>query len=191
MVSPRTAFHYLAQHHDSTGAWTLLRRPLFLAFLIGCTLSLGTSGVLTARLVFSTATSWSFVPLFEIASLLIVCWPKRRTVPLSRAVDLFFAGHGPWIVVLPVLAAITSWISPMQANLFFRFLWNWKGFLVSGAVAAWSAYIDFHFFRIALELPTRHAARTLVLQRAIAWTCGIAYLFAFPLWPLMVGWFRR
>jgi hypothetical protein len=191
MLSPRAAFHYLARHHGSTGAWTLLRRPLFLAFLIGCAISLGTSGALTARLVFSTAASWSFMPLFETASLLTVCWSKRRTIPLSRAVDLFFAGHGPWIVALVGLGAITSWMSPIQANLFFRFLWNWKGFLVLGAVAAWSAYIDFHFFRIALELSPGGARQSLVLQRAIAWICGIAYLFAYPLWPLMLGWFRR
>jgi hypothetical protein len=190
MVGPRAAFRHLARSQDSCGAWVLLRRPLFLTFLIGCTFSLGTAGVLTARLVFSIPASWSFVPLFEIVSLCIVCWRRRRTIPISRTVDLFFTGHGPWIVALLGLGAITSWMSPLQANSLIRLLYLWVGFPFLLLTTIWSAYIDFFFFRIVMELPTGNAARHLLVQRAIAWSCGIAYLFAFPLWPLIVGWFR-
>jgi hypothetical protein len=98
-----------------SSAWLAIRRPLLVAFVFGCAISLMTSGRLSLRLVAPATLYSSFVPLLEIAGLAVV-WPWRQS-PLSfaRAIDLFFVSHTPWSLWLCAFAAVTpgaAWPSP-------------------------------------------------------------------------------
>src|SRR5262249_31078418 len=50
LLDPTAAFRELAAE-AATGIWTLVRRPLLLAFTFGCTVSLQASGRLSVRLI--------------------------------------------------------------------------------------------------------------------------------------------
>jgi len=141
-------------------------------------MSLITSSGLTLRLAGPAAIYWSFVPLAEIAGLAAVCWPGRRTRPLSRMLDLFFAGHAPWLFWLIGLCAIWSFVPTIQAFALTR-IWLYG----AGAIAVvWSAYIDFRFFRFVMGRNAARAARDLLLQRLVSWTLIIG-IFGGPAIP--------
>jgi len=154
------------------------RRPLLVAVVLGCTMSLITSAGLTLRLAGPATFYWSFVPLAEIAGLAAVCWPGRRALSFSRQVDLFFAGHGPWLFWLIGLCAIWSFVPPIEAFACTK-VWLYGA---GAIVIVWSAFIDFRFFRFAMERSPARAARDLLLQRLISWTIIIA-IFGGPAIP--------
>ena len=100
-LNPTVAYPQLAQAPVSGSAWLAWRRPLLTAFILGCGVSLITSGRLTLRLVGPATIYWSFVPLLEIAPLaalpLAALWRRRQPVSFPRAIDLCFTGHGPMV----------------------------------------------------------------------------------------------
>jgi hypothetical protein len=140
-------------------------------------MSLITSASLTLRLAAPATVYWSFVPLAEIAGLAIVYWPERG-LSFGRTVDLFFAGHGPWLFWLIGLCAIWSFVPPIEAFAFTK-IWLYGA---GAIVIVWSAYIDFRFFRFAMERSPARAARDLLLQRLVSWTIIIA-IFGGPAIP--------
>src|SRR6266850_7556211 len=85
-------------------AWLGLKRPLFLAFFLGCTVSFLTSGTLTLRLIGPVMIYWSVVPLVEIAALAVVCGSNRQNIPFPRLIDSFFRGYSPWLLCWPACA---------------------------------------------------------------------------------------
>jgi hypothetical protein len=179
MLNPAAAYRYLAQQTPSRSrarlAW---RGPLFVAVALGCTMSLLASARLTLRLAAPAAIYWSFVPLAEIAALAAVFWRGRRTLSFHRTVDLFFAGHGPWLLWLIGLGAIWSSIPPIRA---FALTGAWL-YGAGAIVIVWSAYIDFCFFRFVGDRRPAQAAPDLLLQRLISWTIIVA-IFGGPAIP--------
>jgi len=161
----------IARKTDPTGVWIAVRRPLLVALIIGCVVSLLDSGVLTPRLAIPAAFWWTYVPLVEILALFAASPAARRSGCWQRTIDRYFAGHGPWLFWMAGLAAWFAFI-PTVAIL------SWRPHIQivfdSAALAiAWSAYADFQFFRRNLKQSTWRAARDLVIQRAIAWTVGL------------------
>jgi hypothetical protein len=148
------------------------------ALVLGCTMSLITSAGLTLRLAGPAAVYWSFVPLAEIAALAAVCWPERRRRPFRQVVDLFFAGHGPWLFWLIGLSAIWCFAPPSRAFAFTR-VWLYGA---GAIVIVWSAYIDFCFFRFVMARSPARATRDLLLQRLVSWALIIA-IFGGPAIP--------
>jgi hypothetical protein len=182
MLHPRS--FYSAPHfsNSTSGWWLLVRRPLLLAFVLGCTVSLITAGCLTLRLVVSAGITWGFVPLLQIASLSAIRKKRVGTTPLTSMVDLFFIGQGPWLCWLIAFGAY--WSSVPAAAEFRTPTWLWIG--SAAAVALWSARIDFWCFRGLLQRERNRALRDLLLQRAIAWGAGILYFGGSSLWPNLI-----
>jgi hypothetical protein len=112
MVRPASAFRALAAQPAVPGPWTAWRRPLFMAFLLGCTISLTTTGSLTLRLVVSAALSWSFVPAIEIAALAIVLHGAGHWGRLPRLVEMFCMGCSVWSVWLIGVSIIFAAVPP-------------------------------------------------------------------------------
>jgi len=185
MLRPMAVYARLAQQTARGGWWIGLRRPLFVAVLLGGCLSLIVSGRLTARLIVGGAVAWSFIPLFELASFAVAGRRANIHVPLSRAVDLFCAGHGPWSVSLIAVAAVASFI-PIQAGTWAA---STSGLITlaatAAAIAIWSGYIDFCFYRAVLGKARWTAVRALLLQRAIAWSLAVVYFLGNAGWPLV------
>ncbi|MGC9949942.1 MAG: hypothetical protein ABSF64_26540 [Bryobacteraceae bacterium] len=178
MLNPAAVYRFLAQQPAGRDSrWLGWRKPLLVAFILGCTMSLIASARLTLRLAGPATTYWSFVPLAEIAALAAV-WRRGRTLSFRRTVDLFFAGHGPWLFWLIGLCAIWCFVPPIQAFVFTT-VWLYG----AGAMAiVWSAYIDFCFFRFVMDRAPARAGRDLLLHRLISWTLIIA-IFGGPAIP--------
>jgi hypothetical protein len=178
MLNPAAAYRFLAQQPVGRGRWVGWRRPLLVALMLGCTMSLIASAGLSVRLAASATVYWSFVPLAETAALAVMCWRGRRTRPFRHTVDLFFAGHGPWLFWLIGLCVIWSLIPPVRAFAFTQ-VWLYGG---ASLVIAWSACIDFYFFRFVIGASPARAVRDLLLQRLISWSLIIA-IFCGPAIP--------
>jgi hypothetical protein len=179
MLSPAGVYRYLAQQPPGRGgAWLVCRKPLLVAFVLGCSMSLLSSARLTLRLAGPATIYWSFVPIAEIMALGAVCWRDRRTRSFLQTIDLFFAGYGPWLLWLVGLGAIWCFVPPVQAFVFTK-AWLYGG----GAIAvAWSAYIDFCFFRYAMGRSLARAGRDLFIQRLVSWMLIIC-IFGGPALP--------
>ncbi len=152
-----------------------LRRPLFLALLLGCVTSLVATGVLTLRIALPASVYWGIVPAIELGALLLVLRRVSRRINVPRAVDTFFAGHGAWTLFLLWLAAAISFRPPEQI---WGLITGWALVLLV-AVLAWSAYIDFCFFCHAIGRSRATALRDVVVTRLITWSLVFG-IFAVP-----------
>jgi len=184
MLRPGSAYSTLARQPTTTGMWLAVKRPLFLAFLLGCTISLITSAGLNWRLASSATVYWSYVPGCEIAALgAAVSLRGREGLSLARTIDLFFMGHGPWTLWLIGLGAIWSFFPPARAFAITSPAWLYGAL---AAVIVWSAWIDFCFFRFGLGRDRGSAWRGLLLQRLISWSLVILVIGA-PAIPSDLG----
>lgn len=167
-INPTGAFRYLSQQPYQQGPWLAVRRPLFIAFVLACNISLIAGDPFNARLVASAMAYWTFVPLAEAAALVVVCWGARRRLSLSKLTDLFFTGHAPWLLWFTVLSIIWGLQSPQSAS---AFVGVHEVALLAGTavVVIWCGYIDFCFFSAVLAWPRTRVAFALLIQRMISW----------------------
>ena len=161
-LRPAHAWSYLSSQPPPTPirSWD---RPLIFLFVLGCSVALITSAKLDPLLLASSVLYWSFVPAAEICGLLLAC---RRMMPPTRAIDLFFAGHGPWMLWLIGLTAIWSLASTAAASELTNHLWRSYAGIV---VVLWSLWIDYWFFRIVCQFQWGAALRALAIQRLVSW----------------------
>jgi hypothetical protein len=153
----------------------MLRRPLFVACVLGCVASMLTAGAVTARLALSVPLYWSFVPITEMAAVLIVTAARRETMSRSRVIDLYFTGHGAWTLAL---LAIGLTLSSAPGRLMWQLLTT-MAIAVLVLVIGWSAYIDYWFFRTIFAATPRRALRDTALVRLITWPV-VFIVFALP-----------
>jgi hypothetical protein len=187
MLQPAAAYQWLARLPASEESSSALRRPLFVAFLLGCMVSLITSQRLALRLVADGAINASFILLGQIGALALV-WRRERVGSFARAIDLFFAGYGPWSLWILSFSAVWAFASPMQAFAWTGSRWHWFTVVVA---AAWSGYIDLRFFQCVLQRSAERAARDLLLQWAISWSVAIVIFGGGPLWSEHMRMFGR
>jgi hypothetical protein len=161
----------------------LLRRPLELLFLIGCVVSVWTSGHLSVRLIADGMVSFAFVPVFQMLSFAVV-YRRIRGVPFAPAADRFFATDWRWRTWLVGIAALRLVLTPMQAGAPPELLFRAVQASVLGVIA-WSARADYEFFLDRVSRP-RESLRALALQRAISWTCSLVYFYGIAVWPVIV-----
>lgn len=167
-------------------AWIALKRPLLLSFFLACTVSFLTARTLTLRLIVPALVYWSFVPLVQIGSLVIVCWGDRQTMRFPNVIDSFFKGNVPWFLWLSGLCAIWSLLSPQTESLDWAVSVIW---LLGGLVlaAAWSLLIDFRFFRSVCDQAPGSAMRHLALHRLISWSVILAIAGGPTIWSDVAG----
>ncbi len=179
MVRPASTFRSIATHgaseSDDRRVWKACRRPLLLTLVLASIVSLLASGTLTLRLVASAAVYWASIPLVEALTLAVVIGRRANRPSMPRVLDLFFAGHGAWTLLLLAIATSFVFLSPNAGWTLLLRLWVW----VMLAVIAWSAYIDLCFFRSILGESRGTALRDLVVLRLLTWTAVVA-IFAAP-----------
>jgi hypothetical protein len=175
MCQPDRAFQYIASRPAAGGVWLALRRPLFVAFMLGCGISLIATGVVTLRLVVPVTLYWAFVPAVEALALVAVLRHPRTGSSLASTIDRFFTGHGPWTLFLIAFAASLAFLPPQVAWKLMTTMW--LGILV--VVIAWSGYIDFCFFCRVSGAGRTTAIRHVLVHRLITWTV-IFVIFAVP-----------
>jgi hypothetical protein len=175
MCQPNRAFQYIAMQPTGRGAWLALRRPLFVAFMLACGISLMTTGVLTLRLLISVMAYWTFVPAIEVLALAVVLWRTQREGAFAAAIDRFFMGHGPWTLYLIAFAGSLAVVPPNIGWTLITTVWLW----MLAVVLCWSFYVDFCFFRWITGARHPVALRRVLIHRLMTWT-GIFVIFAVP-----------
>jgi hypothetical protein len=150
-------------------AVTLWRRPVLLAFVLGCGVSLLASGRFTLRLVVDGTLSFAFVPLCELVASAIVYRLQRGTRPFAQAVDRYFAGNTAWLWWLVALMAVTALLPARRLGSILAPL-----LFTSPLPIARSVRFDWRLFR-GDGRTRRQATVDIFLQRAIAWSLATAY----------------
>jgi len=175
----------MVQPPSHAGAWLAIRRPLLVAVVFGCAVSLMTSGRLSLRLATPATLYWSFVPLLEIAGLAAV-WPwKRSPVSFARVIDLFFVSNFAWSLWFTAFAALWAFFPPARV-----FAWTaspWPCYASAMAVGLWCAWLDFRFFRTVPGRTPVLACRDLAVQRFIAWTAGVIWFMGSAAWQVVAS----
>jgi hypothetical protein len=145
--------------------WLGWRRPLLFTFVLGCAWSLTSAGELNLPLALSTAAAWSLLPAIQVAALLGVMRLYRLREPVAGAVDRFFAGFAVWGLWLAGLCIVFAFAP--SANVYPAY----RVWLVCGGLsaAAWSAYVDYGFFRQIPGCAPRRARRCLIVHRLASW----------------------
>jgi hypothetical protein len=174
MISPRSAFQHIVPL--AAGDWRLsMRRPIALAILLGCLASLCATGSLTLRIVGPASVYWAYAPLVEALALVLIIWTRTDRARVPAAIDAFFAGHGPWVLLLAAIAASWAFLPPARAWT----LLTTVGVAALPVVLGWSAYIDFCFFRAVLDGTRATAVRDVVAHRMLTWPM-VFWIFAVP-----------
>jgi hypothetical protein len=125
MLRPVSTYRQLSKAVDDSGVWVMIRRPLFIALVVGSFVSITVSGRLTLLLLLDGMLFWSFVPILQgVLMCGIVVLFGRRQMPTSKALDLFFMGHGPWLVWLVSIAA-TCLFFPVKQFYLWPVQWGW------------------------------------------------------------------
>ena len=172
------------QRRDVRSGYAILaRRPLFLAFVLGCGVSMLGSGRLTLRLIADGTLSFAFVPLAELLGF-VIAYSKRRPAtsakatvaregrPLASVADEFFATHQPWLwwsIGLIAAAAIVP--ASRLGSLLGPIL------MTAPIPIVLSAALEWRFARRVLGRTRANAAIGLVTQRVVAWSAATAYFF--------------
>ena len=173
IVSPSRTFAEMIARAPA-GAWVAARRPLLLGFVLASVASLAGAGVLTFRIVAPAFLYWMSVPIVEVAAVTAVTASRRPRAGWARLVDAHFAGHAPWTLLLIAIAGSIASFPPPTGWALVMGVWLWS--LV--AVLAWSARIDFAFYRSAVGASPGAAWRDVIVQRAIVWIAVLA-IFGF------------
>ena len=175
MARPARGFRFIAARPRGAGAWMAARRPLFVALVLGCVVSILTAGSVTLRIVGPATIYWAFVPFVETLVLAAIVLGRPRRMSFSAVVDTFFTGHATWTLFL-IAAATALLVTP--ARLIWSLLTTWA-LVAMVVVIVWSAYVDFCFFRHLLDRSRASSWRSVLLHRLLTWTVVFA-IFAIP-----------
>jgi hypothetical protein len=145
------------------------RRPLLLAFLLGCGVSILASGRFTLRLIADGTLSFAFVPLCELVAFAVVYRVQHGTRPFAQAVDRYFAGNTPWLWWMVAIMAATALLPARRLGSVLAPL-----LFTSPIPIALSVRFDWRLFR-GDGRTRRQATVDILLQRAIAWSLATAY----------------
>ena len=143
----------------------MLRRPLVVGLIIGTAVPIMAVQRVTLGLLLASTISFSFVVAIQIAvgATLIASAPSRR-LSMSRALDLWFAGHAPYSIWLLTVAAV-----------FAALPWASLDALIALAVlpAAWTAAIVAAFCRNVLGTSRPGARWCAVAHFAVMWAIAL------------------
>jgi hypothetical protein len=155
--------------------WIFARRPLFVAFLTGCAISLLAARRLSAYLIVGEAINWSVIPLLQLLALAAVVFAgPRPKLPFSQVTDEFFRGDTPWLLWLLAVAMSGAPAGPKAMRLWLASM---------APVAAWCGYTEARYLRTVLERGPAQVVRDMILLRVICWGGVIWYFFGFDIPP--------
>jgi hypothetical protein len=122
-----------------------------LMLTLGLFVSISTTGRVVPSQVAATMVAWLFTPLLQAFSVLFVARVFGRDSSRARVLDLYFAGHGPWLVLMWIAAGIVV-VPPNPTEIFFFLLG--KGILPGLVLGAfvWGVVLNVAMFRSGLGL---------------------------------------
>jgi hypothetical protein len=183
MFAPRATYRRLVAEPQPRGALAVARRPALAALVIGGAIALTSTGGARPLALATTTLCWGFVPGLQliVAAALLTCW-RRPGLRLGTAIDLLFAGQGPWLLWTLGVAASALVAFRLGDHTSPRLL---LVLLFALIPLGWTAIILMSFCREVLGLQARRALLWLSLYELAIW--GLAYLYAgamtFQAWP--------
>lgn len=169
MFAPTSAYRWLVGVRGDRSGRGAAARAVFVAFVIGCMVSLVTVRSLALRLVADGTLNGLVLVVVQVAALAAVCWRKRGP-PFAWTVERFFMGFGPWLLWMVLFSGLWAAVPPIRAfSPMAQQIAHYSVFVI----ILWSCSIDFAFFRWFLGRSALQATRDLLVQRAIAWTAMI------------------
>jgi hypothetical protein len=184
MLRPLSTYRQLSKATDDSGLWLMIRRPLFVALVFGSFVSITVSGRLTILLLLDGMIFWSFVPILQaiLMSVIVVIFGCHR-ITTSKAMDLFFMGHGPWLLWLLVIAG-TCLFFPVKQFYLWPVQWGWVLPVSLLGAWIWSSVTSFAFLRGVLEVSNLRAGVLLFLYTLLLWSIIVSLLVVTETIPL-------
>lgn len=122
-----------------------------LMLTLGLFVSMTTTGRVVPSQVAGTMIAWLFTPLVQALAVLVAARLFARETPRLRVLDLYFAGHGPWLVLMWLAVGVVV-VPPNPTEIFFFLLG--KGILPAVLLGAfvWGGVLNAAMFRSGLNL---------------------------------------
>jgi hypothetical protein len=182
MLAPARAYAQAMEAPADLSPAAALRRPALVALIIGVVAAMTAADHVDLRLVASTTLYWSFVPAIQLlAAFALVRASPRLTISTADAIDVFFAGHGPWSLYLLAVAGWTV-AAPLAAHSMTPV------FAAALIPAVWTPFIVSAFCREVLGDSRRAARRKTTMHQALMWIVILTYYgLAAQVWPRLIG----
>jgi hypothetical protein len=152
---------------------------LLVAATIGVSVTVTATEHVDVWLVISGTAGWSFVPLLQLGTGLVLLRGARQ--PLGTSLERYFATHWPWS--LWILAAHAALLTiPWLRGYGF-------GLLATIVIPAWlTVRLLMDLCQENLGIPRHAALRRVAVHQVLTWALVLAYLqFGIALWPRIVG----
>ena len=184
MLAPARAYAAYARD-DRSGAWRAAGRVLFIALVQGVAISMFATHTVAVPTVISVTLCWSSALAIQIfAALILIASAPRRTVSVSRALDLLFLGHAPWTLWLLAWTVLLSWGSDVGGL-------PWIAVTTMIVPSAVTARIVVAFAERVLGMTHGEALRSALIHQGIIWIALVGFFWqAVQLWPRILGVWR-
>jgi hypothetical protein len=149
-------------------AWQvrIVGRMALLSVILGVSLSAAATERVDAGLVLSTSLAWSFVPVLQLLTGLVL---TRGTANRADALDAYFATHGPWSLWILGVHALYLLAGPARDAA----LWI---ALTAAVPAVWTARLLVRMCRERLGLSARESRARVLLHEAISYGLVLLYV---------------
>lgn len=169
----------------------VVRRQLFLLFVIASAVSLGAEGRLVPWLALDVAVSAAFIPVVQLAGFYVI-WRMRIAGTPAREGDVlrFLEGNGPWLWWWCAVAVPAALVPPQALGPWI--FWANVSVLVPIVLGARQ---DWRWLRSDQGRTPREAGVDVVALRFVSWGAGLAWFFGIAVWygelPKLVRWWHR
>lgn len=118
---------------------------------LGLFVSISTTGRVVPAQVAGTLLAWLFAPLVQALAVLFVGAVFLKGVSRARLLDLYFAGHAPWLLVMWVASGIVV-VPPNPTAIFFFLLAKGIAPALFVITFVWGIVLNVAMFRAGLGL---------------------------------------
>jgi hypothetical protein len=172
MARPFRAYAELGERADEDLASPFERIVRFL-LVLGAFIAVSTAGRLVPFHVASTFVTWAFVPALQSFAVAIATHVTLGRPYIRRAIGLYFAGHGPWLV-LAILVSFACILAPSPQRLIVALPFGIVIAFVYGAVLTTATFVS------GMGMGKRRGAiATLVFY--------LAWFFSLAVWYVAIG----
>jgi hypothetical protein len=185
LVSPARAYREYVRRAAPAGFAAALGRPLLVALVQGVAISMAATQSVAAPLVASVTAYWSISVLVQLLAALVLIRPAvaRGSLPVTRALDLFFLGHAPWSLWLLLSAGVMA---------FAPSVWWLRWIALAGMIVpvVLTARIVAAFGEVVLGYTRRDSIRRTIVHQGLTVGLFVVYIATgIQLWPRVAGLF--
>ncbi|HZO16444.1 MAG TPA: hypothetical protein VFB62_24385 [Polyangiaceae bacterium] len=125
--------------------------------VIACFVSLTTAGRLLLDHLLFAPLGWAFAPVAQTLCVIATARVVKAKLPTTKLLELYFAGHAPWFVLLVLIAGVCLFAPEPQLALRF-FVGTGIGFALVLAAIVWCCFLTYAMFRTGVGLGRGAAA---------------------------------